>query len=238
MAGSANIGDSCAMFEAIHGSAPDIAGRGIANPSGLIQASVMMLVHLGFPIHAERIHNAWLRTIEEGIITGDVRSDDPAQQTVGTNDFADAVIKRLGRLPERLPVVRYQQAVPAEPGKAPPPRTKCVKTLHGVDVFLDWDTDDRNPKRLGDALTALGNERLSLRIITNRGVKVYPGGMPETFCTDHWRCRFVAPDGADVQHADVIDLLQRITAAGFDFIKTEHLYAFDGERGWSAGQGE
>jgi len=238
MAGSANIGDSCAMFEAIHGSAPDIAGRGIANPSGLIQASVMMLVHLGFPVHAERIHNAWLRTIEEGIITGDVRSDDPAQQTVGTDDFADAVIKRLGRLPERLPVVRYQQAVPREPGKAGAQRTRSVKTLRGADIFLDWDREGRNPGPLGDALAALGNERLALNIITNRGVKVYPDGMPETFCTDHWRCRFLAPDGSELRHSDIIELLQRISAAGFDFIKTEHLYAFDGERGWSAGQGE
>ena len=74
-------------------------------------------------------------------------------------------------------------------------------------------------------------------MITNRGVKVYPGGLPETFCTDHWRCRFVPADGGATDHAGVLDLLGAV-GHQFDVIKTEHLYTFDGERGYSLGQGE
>jgi isocitrate dehydrogenase len=76
-------------------------------------------------------------------------------------------------------------------------------------------------------------------MITNRGVKVYPDGFPESFCTDHWRCRFVASDDkATLQNEDILELLKNIHGGGFDFIKTEHLYTFDGERGYSLGQGE
>jgi len=79
---------------------------------------------------------------------------------------------------------------------------------------------------------------LELVLITNRGVKVWPDGLPETRCTDHWRCRFKRPDETPVAHRDVLALLGRFEQAGVDFIKTEHLYKFDGERGWSLGQGE
>ena len=72
LAGSANIGIHGAMFEAIHGSAPRRAGQNLANPSGLILASVMMLLHIQLPEMAEMIHNAWLRTIEDGIHTYDI----------------------------------------------------------------------------------------------------------------------------------------------------------------------
>src|SRR5690606_27708250 len=102
LAGSANIGTSAAMFEAIHGSAPDIAGRDVANPSGLLQAAVMMLVHIGQPHAASRIRNAWLRTLEDGLHTADVAG--PATvRTLGTAAFAQAVIERLGQSPSRLP---------------------------------------------------------------------------------------------------------------------------------------
>src|SRR4029077_15602113 len=72
LAGSANIGDNVAMFEAIHGSAPRRAGQNLANPSGLLLGAVLMLVHIDQPEVAGRIHNAWLRTIEDGIHTYDI----------------------------------------------------------------------------------------------------------------------------------------------------------------------
>ena len=107
-----------------------------------------------------------------------------------------------------------------------------------MDVFLDWDEDGRDPNVLGARLRALELANLRLSIVTNRGVKVFPDGFPETFCTDHWRRRFTEPDGGDITHEDVLELLARIRKAGLDFIKTEHLCRFDGERGWSLGQGE
>ncbi|MBM3464756.1 MAG: NADP-dependent isocitrate dehydrogenase, partial [Armatimonadetes bacterium] len=89
LAGSANIGDQCAMFEAIHGSAPRRAGQNLANPSGLLMGAVMMLVHIGQGDVATRVHNAWLKTLEDGIHTYDIFSEQHSKQQVGTNEFAE-----------------------------------------------------------------------------------------------------------------------------------------------------
>jgi hypothetical protein len=118
------------------------------------------------------------------------------------------------------------------------PKAKAKKELTGVDVFIDWDEESRNPNVIGERLRQANANGLQLHLITNRGVKVFPEGMKETFCTDHWRCRFKTDDGSVVTHAQVLDLLQQIEKLGFDFIKTEHLYTFDGVRGYSLAQGE
>jgi isocitrate dehydrogenase len=99
LGGSSNIGENCAMFEAVHGSAPDIAGQGIANPSGLILGAVMMLVHIGQADQATKVHNAWLKTIEDGVHTGDIFLEGRSRKKVGTKEFTDAVIARLGEAP-------------------------------------------------------------------------------------------------------------------------------------------
>jgi len=241
LAGSANIGDRCAMFEAIHGSAPPLAGKNVANPSGLLHAAVMMLVHVGRPQIAERIRNAWLSTIEDSIRTADIQVMGADEPIVGTKEFADAVIERLGREPRNTTAVHYHD----DPPMAPKPPKKEEKVLVGVDVFLDWDEDGRDPDVLGGRLEAVSGDGLALKMLTNRGVKVWPGGLPETFCSDHWRCRFVASgDAADsagaaaVDKRQVIALLERVADAGLDFIKTEHLYTFDGKPGYSLAQGE
>jgi isocitrate dehydrogenase len=234
LAGSANIGSEVAMFEAVHGSAPDIAGKGVANPSGLLVAATQMLVHLGEPDVAETIKNAWLKTLEDGIHTADIYREGLSQREVGTEAFTDAVIERLGQQPRTLQPEQYRTGgiqVTATPTKP------AVKQLVGVDVFLDWSDADRDPAVLGQALEAVGGA-LKLKMITNRGVKVYPDGLPETFRTDHWRCRFTQPDGNAVAFPQVLALLGALHERGLDVIKTEHLYTFDGQRGYSLGQGE
>jgi len=236
LAGSANIGDHCAMFEAIHGSAPDIAGQGVANPSGLIHAAVMMLNHIGQGDVAASLANAWLRTIEDGVLTADVCPKDRARPPAGTDAFAHAMANRLGQLPRKFPAVAHHARAGGK-GWAPTPVARPTKELVGVDVFLDWDEADRDPAVLGGRLEQAAGD-LKLDMITNRGVKVYPHGFPETFCTDHWRCRFTDAADGPVDHDRVIGLLHRLSAAGLDFIKTEHLYTFDGERGYSLGQGQ
>jgi len=238
---SANIGEHMAMFEAIHGSAPDIAGRGIANPSGLLLAGVMMLVHIGQPEVAERIHNAWYATIEEGIHTGDIYDAGISKQMVGTQAFTDALIANLGKEPETLKPVRYSASVGESISQSIKLTTqpKYDKQIVGMDVFIDWDEDGRNPNTIGTKLAQAANaDGIELIMITNRGQKVYPDGAPETFCTDHWRCRFHRPDQSPVTHQQMIALLQRISDGGFDFIKTEGLYTFDGVPGFSLGQGQ
>ncbi|MFP4149050.1 MAG: NADP-dependent isocitrate dehydrogenase [Nitriliruptoraceae bacterium] len=237
-AGSANIGSDIAMFEAVHGSAPDIAGRGIANPSGLLVAATQLLVHVGQAEAAQRIKNAWLATLESGVHTADLYREGLSQTEVGTQAFAEAVIARLGEEPRQLKAVRYGDAPHIEVAHREVAR--AAKRLDGVDVFLDWDDGaDRSADDLGARLEAASEPTsLALKMITNRGVKVYPGGLPETFRTDHWRCRFVARDGAGLSFRDVLALLGAVDDAGLEVIKTEHLYTIDGERAYSLGQGE
>jgi isocitrate dehydrogenase len=235
LAGSANIGEHVSMFEAIHGSAPRRAGQNLANPSGLLLGAVMMLVHVGLTEHAERVHNAWLRAIEDGVHTYDIYDAKVSKQKVGTKEFADAVIERLGQTPQILKARKYSKGeeshAAASNQKAP------QKELVGVDVFLDWTNGTAND--LGDSLSRVNGDGVKLTMISNRGVKVWPGGHSETFCSDHWRCRFLTESsGGKVAHAQVVSLLGRVADAGFDFIKTEGLYTFDGERGFSLDQGE
>ncbi len=232
LAGSANIGREAAMFEAVHGSAPDIAGKDVANPSGLLTAAAQMLVHVGLPEFASRIKNAWLCTLEEGIHTADIYREGLSRQRVGTRAFASAVIDRLFRVPQQLQPVKYTGGGVNVQVR---PTASVTKQLVGVDVFLDWTGANRDPDVLGRMLEAFSSDSLRLKMVTNRGVKVFPEGMVETFCTDHWRCRFV---GEHVTPRHIINLLQHLVDAGLDVIKTENLYTFDGEPGYSLGQGE
>ncbi len=239
LAGSANIGEHGAMFEAIHGSAPRRAGQNLANPSGLLLGGVMMMVHIGQPAVAEAVHNAWLKTIEDGIHTYDVCRDEVSKQNVGTKEFADAVIERLGRKPDTLEPVTYEGGAGIPKASDAIRRAPARRERLGVDVFLDWIEDDRDPNMLGEKLSNAGNADVGLTMITNRGLKVWPKGAPETFCTDHWRCRFMSTtSGKEVSQQQIIDLLQRVSDHGFHIIKTEHLYTFDGEPGFSLGQGQ
>lgn len=235
LGGSANVGMDHAMFEAIHGSAPDIAGQNIANPSGLLNGAVMMLVQLGKADVAEKIQNAWLKTIEDGIHTGDIYRANRSKQRVGTKEFADAIIERLGSVPEKLKAVKYNDGVTIDVKLSEPVLKK--KELVGVDVFIDWSEGDRDADVFGKAMEKIKNDNLKLKVISNRGVLVYPGGLPETYKSDHWRCRFAASNDS-LSNADIIDLLSALDKAGYDVIKTENLYDFDGERGYSLSQGE
>lgn len=237
MAGSANIGSNFAMFEAIHGSAPMIAGQDIANPSGLLQSAVMMLVHIGQTECAALIHNAWLRTMEDGIHTTEISSEAHTTKRVGTEAFASAVIERLGQLPQTLPAVTYKTARPTIHVEVPK-RAPAEKKLVGVDVFIHQS--DIAPEDLAQKLKRVSGDGLHIKLITNRGVKVWPGGFPETFCTDHWRCRFkkTSSNGYAVTHDHILRLLRRINEEGLDFIKTENLCTLNGEPAFSLGQGE
>lgn len=238
LGGSANVGEEVAMFEAIHGSAPDIAGMDLANPSGLLNGAIMMLVHIGQPDVAEKISNAWMKTLEDGIHTGDIYQEGLSSKKVGTQEFAKAVIDRLGQLPVNMIPASFDKEGTKPMDTRLRPRAKAKKELVGVDVFIDWDQDGRDPNVIGENLRKVEVEGLQMHLITNRGVKVFPEGMRETFCTDHWRCRFKTAEGSLVTHAQILELLKQIQDLGFDFIKTEHLYTFDGVRGYSLAQGE
>lgn len=234
LAGSSNIGDHCAMFEAIHGSAPDIAGQSKANPSGLLMGGVMMLNHLGQNDVAAKVENAWLKTLEDGVHTGDIYSEEHSKSLVSTEEFTKEVISRLGQEPQFLKAkkaIKNSKPISVKLSES----KKEKKVIDGVDIFVCEDNRDAEAlaAKLNDVAS---NSQLSLQMITNRGVKVYPNGNPYTFCTDHWRCRFKFDQDPDDSH--IYKLLTDLNAKGIDVIKTENLYLFDGKPGYSLGQGQ
>lgn len=235
LAGSANIGEKCSMFEAIHGSAPRRAGQNVANPSGLLQGAIMMLNHIGQTEIAEKVQNAWLKTLEDGIHTYDIFKEGTSKQKVGTNEFADAVIQNLGQKPTILKSVSYanNSALNLPKYKRKP---SAKKDLVGVDIFVHWTGSD--PNELAKKIKQIESKDIKLSMITNRGIKVWPDGFKETFCTDHWRCRFKPSENSEINKSNIIELLQNAIENDIDTIKTENLYAFDGKAGYSLGQGQ
>lgn len=237
MAGSSNIGEEVALFEAIHGSAPDIAGKKIANPSGLLQGAIQMLIHINQPVVAATIENAWLRTLEDGIHTADIYRPELSKKKVNTDEFADAVIERLGQKPTTFPVAAFKSAgSTAKVACFGEQKHRSVKQLVGVDVFLD--SAKFTAAELGEALQIVPG-RLQLQTITCLGVKVWPKGISQTAFGDHCCCRFqISKDFEACDHQEIIALLQHFNDKNFDVIKTENLYCFDGVRGFSLAQGQ
>lgn len=235
LAGSSNIGEECAMFEAIHGTAPDIAGKDIANPSGLLQGAIMMLNHIGQSSIAEKIQNAWLYTLEQGIHTADIYKEGTSKLKVGTKDFTKTVIENLGKKPSILNAVSYTNDSAINLPKYQR-KTPLKKELVGVDIFVHWT--GTNPNELAEKLKSIESEETKLQIITNRGIKVWPDGFKETFCTDHWRCRFMPTEKGPITKNDIIEILSRADLENIDTIKTENLYLFDGKTGFSLAQGQ
>jgi isocitrate dehydrogenase len=235
LAGSANIGDRGAMFEAIHGSAPRRAGQNLANPSGLILASVLMLLHLGETTVAARIHNAWLHTLEAGIHTYDIFKEGISKVKVGTKEFATAVVKHLGQKPSTLPAISYEGSKKFATLALPKPAAAVKRELVGVDIYVySRDTAEALTKQT----TQHAWTPLSLQMITNRGVRVWPGGHPETFCVDQWRLRFGPKDKqGTATHGDILRTLTQVAELGYDVIRTENLYRFDGVAGFSSAEG-
>lgn len=230
LAGSANIGTSGAMFEAIHGSAPRRAGQNIANPSGLLLASIQMLVHLNQPVTASLIHNAWLRTLESGIHTYDIFKEKTSKQKVGTQEFANAVIDRLGKKPETLPSVSYQKAKHIA-HKHHEISSNIQKQLVGADIFIDWN------KSFDELVNKINQKKhldLKLKMISNRGVKVWPVLHPETVCVDLWRCRFIhEKKEASTEH--IHDLLKNLAENHLEVTQVQYLFDYDGKPGYSEG---
>lgn len=237
LAGSANIGAKYAMFEAIHGSAPDIAGQNIANPSGLLHGAIMMLVHIGDVETATKIHNAWLCAIEDGIHTVDIFGE-MSKEKVGTQEFADAVIARLGKEPNHYRTVKYTAREDNTTGEIHAilgdPTEK--RELIGVDLFVGWRGKDIN--ELGTLMESLSNDELKLTMLSCKGLKVWPNIQFEMDVTDRFRARFLPPSGGASSHEHIARLLTRCAQKGIDFLKIENLFTFDGKAGFSMSQGE
>ena len=240
LAGSANIGKNFAMFEAIHGSAPTIADQNIANPSGLLNAAIMMLVNINKGEVANKIENAWKKTIEDGIHTADIYNPDISKSKVGTKEFTNAVIERLNQTPCTLSVAQYKSEGDDEKD------TKNfqykidkgeTKKLVGVDVFVSIHTTSVN--NIAQHINgAINSKTLQMKTISSKGLKLWPNNTEKLVDSDHWCCRFFAKDDVELIHGDIAHLLQELSKANIDFIKVENLYHFDDQRGYSLAQGE
>ncbi len=232
LAGSSNIGEKGAMFEAIHGSAPRRAGQNMANPSGLLLAAVQMLDHIGQPDVASNIHNAWLKTLEEGIHTYDIFKEGTSKKKVGTQEFGHAVIKNLGKKPQQLkPAIYGKEKSPLIHKHMP---TNPKRTLVGVDVTLYFRGQ---LSEFFSKISHINVGSLRLKMITNRGVRVWPEGQPETFCIEQWRCRFLSDDLRTSAQDDLIKILHAFDHVHMDVIRAEFLYLFDGKPGYSSAEG-
>lgn len=241
LAGSANIGNQMAMFEAIHGSAPDIAGKNMANPSGLLNAAVEMLIHINQPEVATVIQNAWLTTLEDGIHTGDIYTKEFSKEKVGTAEFADAVVARLGKTPKHFKAADYKAGKYAKiQCYGVRPKIISKKELVGVDIFID-NPKDTPAAELAAKLSALDGPT-ELIILTSRGLKIWPNSTIDAPYLRHVCCRFQSAKDVKklkaIHHNDIIVLLQQMNKLGLDVIKTENLYTYNGELGFTLAQGQ
>ncbi len=241
LAGSSNIGVNAAMFEAIHGSAPRRAGQNLANPSGLFLGSILMLLHIGQTEVAEKAHNAWLCALEDGIHTYDIFDPKVSKQKVGTKEFAQAVVERLGKIPQQLKPAHYNKETAALHQVVPYIRPTEKRELIGMDVFVENTT--RTLEHLQNFLWRCDDEEengMILEMIDNRGMTVWPHKAPGIFLSDTFRARFKLPDGSGkiITHEDVIKVLKRVGFQGLEFLKVELLYNFDGKPGFTRGQGQ
>ncbi|MHC4989802.1 MAG: NADP-dependent isocitrate dehydrogenase [Planctomycetota bacterium] len=229
---SANMGHEVVMFEAVHGSAPTIAGKNVANPTAMILSACMMLQHLGYRAQATMIHHALLVTLEEGkVVTVDVRPDVAA----GTREFADEVIANLGRHSPRWYVRDHKPMV--LPDRSPvPDQVKAAQRTVGMDVFVE---SGRGAAELGPSLErAVEPTAMRLKMISNRGIKVYPETAGMVDCVDHWRCRFIArQDDQTLADSDFLDVLRRV-GDEHRWMHVEKLVELDGEPGYSKAAGE
>jgi isocitrate dehydrogenase len=234
LAGSSNIGEDCGMFEAVHGSAPDIAGKGIANPSGLLNGAVLMLEYIGQYDIAAKVKNAWLKTIEDGIHTGDIYREGVSRQKVGTKEFANAVIKNLGQEPLKLKKYEYKGAQGASAPKALK-EDNSAKKLIGVDFMID--ATGKELEALALALKG-AHKDFKLHLIAQRGLKIWPDSDAKKSKLEVVNCRFIGFADTGVTHQMVSELFATIVKTGLDIAAINSLYTYDDSIGFTLAQGE
>ena len=232
VAPSANLGDGVAMFETVHGSAPQIAGQGLANPTALLLSAVMMLRHIGDFATAARVEHALYVTLEEGIdLTGDIAAPGMG---VGTDAYVARVVANLGRESAKVPVRDYRPLVIRRWPDTTWHRPAAMREVVGVDVFIESDGD---PQALGTSLSAAAEgSAFALQTIASRGAQVWPDQGGNTFLVDHFRARFLFRDGPQGDAA-ITDLLTRV-GRQHRWMHLEKLQRFDGADAFSKAQDE
>jgi NAD-dependent isocitrate dehydrogenase len=214
VAPGSNIGDGCAVFEAVHGSAPDIAGKGLANPTALLQSAIMMLRYMNLGVYANQIENAMIKTLSNGVKTKDLGGQ------ADTKIYTDAICANLVPVSEtvlaNVPVASPRQASTAKG------EWKCV----GMDIFVNAEGLPAMPEAVGP---------YKLKLISNRGTKVFPGPLPKTHLVNCHRCRYIA-DGNQT-NTDSVNLLTEVSTR-YEWVHVEKLFELDGVSMYTKAQGE
>ncbi|MFP3035524.1 MAG: isocitrate dehydrogenase [Wolbachia sp.] len=229
LAGSSNIGSEYAMFEAVHGSAPDIAGKNMANPSGLLNAAVHMLIYMGQVGAAKLIYDAWLKTLEDGVHTADLYKGEKSKQKVGTKEFAEAVIDHLGQKPTMLSELIIGSGSDSRVNKT---QDNCkqdyeVRKLVGSDITIAWS------KSAGfDQIVKLfESSNPKIIAIYSQGLSIWPGSRKSL--SDQITCRFIANnEKKTITNNDVNNLLVKLEENNFDVVRMDKLYLYDGKEGF------
>jgi isocitrate dehydrogenase len=229
LAGSVNIGNEYAMFEAVHGSAPDIAGKGIANPSGLLNAAIYMLSYIGQKDIAQKIYTAWKKTIDDGIHTADIYDSKYSKKKVGTKEFTQKVINNLNNKVENVTFcnfIKTDDLIRQE-------KVDVQKVLIGVDIFLDWQNYNINELIETLAKLELTND-LVLGEIKSKGNSIWPEKPIATNSySDNLCCRFLIKSDNKITNNDVNHLLVELEKNNIEVIKIEKLYIFGDKPGFS-----
>lgn len=230
LAGSSNIGNGYAMFEAVHGSAPDIAGKNIANPSGLLNAAVQMLIYIGQASTGKLIYDAWLRTLEDGIYTADLYNQKISRKRENTTGFAEAVIDNLGKKPEILSELMVCNDVDNKIiNKVHSGSTidYKVKKLVGGDITLAW-----NQTNNFDLIVKLfKSHKIQVVSIYAKGLAIWPEN--SQYAGDQITCRFLITDeNQNITNSDLNGILAIFEENNLDVVKMEKLYLYDQKVGF------
>ena len=240
---SANIGQHVSIFEAVHGTAPDIAGQNKANPTSLLLSGIMMLRHIGMLRQAAIIENALIRTLETGVHTGDF--GDGSSPSVGTREFAEAIVGNIGNKPQSREATPVPEQDAPTIVRATRPQTNTlmqtftqVVSRHvGADLYLD--TTMPANELAGHLERLASGTPFKLTMMSNRGTQVWPSGSIFTECVDYWRVRFEVRDAStkgSFGQGPLIALLGKI-AEKFQITDLQPLKELDGLPGYSRAQG-
>ncbi|HEX5025385.1 MAG TPA: isocitrate/isopropylmalate family dehydrogenase, partial [Agriterribacter sp.] len=235
---SANVGDHIAIFEAVHGTAPDIAGKNIANPTALLLSGISMLLHVGLTENAGIIENALLYTLESGVHTGDF--GDKSIAAVNTTQFADAVISNFGKKPAHNP----KPVIPNKPGTPTPFKllqNAMMESVEignedivGVDLFIE---SNEQPQTIAVKCERHAGVKFKLVNISNRGTQVWPTGSVYTNLVNLYNVRFESLDGQPLNQQDILGLYVSLSG-NFKICSSEILNMWGDKKAYSLAQGQ
>ena len=237
---SANIGDHISIFEAVHGTAPDIAGKNIANPTALLLSGIAMLRHLGLMQNAAVIENALLFTLEQGVHTGDF--GDKKIPGKNTTEFAQAIINNFGKTPEHgaRPVLPNMHVTPTmfkmdqNQMMVSIDESVIKEYIVGVDMFIE---SSEQPEFIARKCQRHGGVKFKLINISNRGTQVWPTGSVYTNLVNQYNARFESIDGSALNQQDIIGLYVSLSG-DFKISSLELLNMMDGKKAYSLAQGQ